>query len=288
MSLTLDASASGAYANAKYLANACDIAYLPESEGVQAFKSRLGLDAKLISVNNTQVYFGQNDEALVLAFRGSEAPNTVDGIKDWLLTNANNFLILPEGSIGTDFAAAGVGARFHKGFLLALSDIWDPMFSAVDEAVKSKERPLWVTGHSLGGSLALLAAWRLQQNFLTVHEVYTFGGPMVGNQAASDAFEKEFGNKIHRYVDVLDVVPLLPTVSLTANDYQHCRTEYALASLSDAGSDEPASDMLSELAKRTTDGLLNLTLIDDIWKVLGDRIDHHMLPNYQKRIDEKC
>jgi len=57
---------------------------------------------------------------LVVAFRGSQAPNTLDGLKDWLLTNANDYLILPEGQIGTDFAAAGVGAQFHRGFMEAL------------------------------------------------------------------------------------------------------------------------------------------------------------------------
>ena len=82
------------------------------------------MDARLISVDNTQVYIAENDESIVVAFRGSEAPTTLDGLKDWLLTNANNYLILPEGRAGTDFAAAGVGARFHKGFLEALEMIW--------------------------------------------------------------------------------------------------------------------------------------------------------------------
>ena len=74
------------------------------------FREHLGLDARLISVDNTQVYLAENDKAMVVAFRGSQAPTTLDGLKDWLLTNANNYLILPEGQIGTDFAAAGVGA----------------------------------------------------------------------------------------------------------------------------------------------------------------------------------
>ena len=154
MSMSLDPSATGNARNALYLARACELAYLPEASGVERFRSELGLESRLISVDNTQVYVAENDQAIVVAFRGSEAPNTLDGLKDWLLTNANNYLILPEGQSGTEFAAAGVGARFHRGFLDALAMIWDPLFAAVDKALKSKERPLWVTGHSLGGALA--------------------------------------------------------------------------------------------------------------------------------------
>ena len=102
---------------------------LCRARGPTRFRSELGLEAKLISVDNTQVYVAENDQAIVVAFRGSEAPTTLDGLKDWLLTNANNYLILPEGRSGTDFAAAGVGARFHRGFLDALAMIWEPLFT---------------------------------------------------------------------------------------------------------------------------------------------------------------
>lgn len=119
--------------------------------------------------------------------------------------------------------------RFHRGFLDALAMVWEPLFSAVDQAQKAKERPLWITGHSLGGAIALLAAWRFRRNFLAVQEIVTFGGPMIGNDTAARAFEQEFAGKIYRYVDLEDVVPHLPSVSLLANAYQHCLAEVALA-----------------------------------------------------------
>ena len=99
----------------------------------------------------------------------------------------------------------------------------------MDQAQKAKERPLWITGHSLGGAVALLAAWRLQRNFMAVQEVVTFGAPMIGNDAASHAFGREFAGKIFRYVDLEDLVPHLPTVSLIANAYSHCKSEVALS-----------------------------------------------------------
>jgi pimeloyl-ACP methyl ester carboxylesterase len=283
MSTTLDQSQPAGPANARFLAIACELAYLPEPAAQEGFRSRIGLEAKLIAVDNTQVYVAESDDAIVVAFRGSEAPTTLDGLKDWLLTNADNFLILPEGRIGTDFAAAGVGARFHKGFMSALAEVWDPLFAAVDAAVKAKDRPLWITGHSLGGSLALLAAWRLQQNFITVFQVTTFGAPMVGNQAAAEAFQKEFPGKIARYVDGLDLVPLLPTVSLIANTYTHCLAEEML----EAASGDPAHAVVKNFAGRAVDGVLSLTLMDEIWGQLQQRIAHHMIPNYQAKIDER-
>lgn len=274
--------------DARYMARACDIAYCDEAEARALFRSELGLDALLISVDNTQVYVGRNDKSVVVAFRGSQSPDSLDGFKDWLLTNASNFLILPEGRIGTDFASAGVGARFHRGFMEALAEIWEPLYAAVEAAQSEKERPLWITGHSLGGGLALLAAWRFQRQFLAVHQVYTFGAPMVGNAAAAEAYREEFPGKIHRYVDRLDLVPLLPTVSLVANEYGHCLQEFSLGEGAPAADAGPASDMLKGMVGSTVDGLLHATLIDEIWGHLHRRIASHMMTNYQSRIDEKC
>lgn len=289
MTLQLIDDAGGDDRNAAYLLVACEIAYLPAEAGAGLFRERLGLEATLISVSNTQAYVGQNETSIVVAFRGSEAPNTLDGFKDWLVTNANNFLILPEGRIGTDFAAAGVGARFHKGFLEALADVWEPLFAAVDTLYREKERHVWVTGHSLGGALTLLAAWRLQQQFIPVHQIFTYGGPMVGNDAAAAAFLREFPDKIHRFVDDLDLVPLLPTVSLVTNNFMHCLTEYRLgdAEASATAAAEPAGSVLKSLAQRTADGLMDAALVDDLWRGLQARIAHHMVSNYQARIDAR-
>jgi hypothetical protein len=290
MALDLIDDAAGDPRNARFLAIACDFAYLDEPAAAVKFREALGLEARLISVDNTQVYVAQGDKAIVVAFRGSQAPDSLDGLKDWLLTNANDLLILPQGRIGTDFVAAGVGARFHRGFLEALAEIWDPLFAAVDEAMKVKERPLWITGHSLGGALALLAAWRLQRSFIPVHQVYTYGAPMIGNAVAAEAFHTEFANKIFRYVDEQDLIPLLPAFSLVANAYHHCLNEVALGAAAKAAEAAGGSALgiFKSLGAKVTDGVLNATLIDDIWNQTQRRIDRHMIANYHARIDEKC
>jgi hypothetical protein len=283
MPMQLLPDAPGDYRNARYFITASDIAYLPEEQGSPLFKEKLGLDAHLISVGNTQVYVGKDDANVVVAFRGSESPITSDGFKDWFLTNANNFLILPEGRMGTDFAAAGVGARFHRGFLTALADVWDPMFKAVNEAMDEKDRLLWVTGHSLGGALALMATWRFSRQMLEVHQVYTFGGPMIGNEAAAKAYEKVFPNKIFRYIDECDIVPRLPTISLLANDYFHCVSEVLLAAAAGAAT---AAAALTEAASGDT--ALSSGTIDRIWGKLTSGIDAHLTKSYLARIEGKC
>jgi len=283
MPMELYEDAMGDPRNARALAVASDLAYCPQAEGGPAYKEQLGLEATLFSVGNTQAYVGQNDNHIVVAFRGTESPTTIDGLKDWLLTNAANLLIVPEGRMGTHFAAAGVGARFHQGFVTAITDIWDPVFQAVDAERKKNDRPLWLTGHSLGGALAKLAAWLFNRNFVPVHQIYTYGGPMIGNDEAAQAFNKAFGNKLFRYVDTIDPIPKLPTVSLASNDYTHCDKEVGLG---EAQGTTTALEFLKGLAGGVAGGVLHATLINDIWKGVMGRLDAHSMTNYRSRIDK--
>lgn len=274
--LQLIEDAVGHPQNANFMCLACQLAYLPAAEGVPRFRDELGLQAQLISVGNTQVYVCENDEHLVVAFRGTESPTSIDGLKDWLLTDAMNLLVVPEGRLGHDLAAAGVGARFHKGFVDAIADIWDPLAAAVEQRFKKLDRPLWVTGHSLGGALALLGAWLLKRRFIAVHQIYTFGAPMIGNQRACDAFDREFSGQISRYVNGRDPVPKLPGLSLIANEFAHVQTERVV------GADPVTSlaEFLGDIGQRAVGGLLTGGLLDEAWKYVTQQISAHFLDSY--------
>jgi hypothetical protein len=262
------------------LVAACQIAYQPQERGAESFKNELGLNAKLISVDNTQAYVATDDANIVVVFRGSEGPNSIDGLKDWLLTNAVNFLILPTGKLADEFVAAGVGARFHQGFVGAITEIWDPLFAEVEKEFKAADRPVWVTGHSLGGALALLCGWLLKRKFIPIHRITTFGAPMVGNAIVAEAFKREFPNRIARYVNAPDPVPLLPMMSLVANDYCHCEM---LVPLGDAAAPGSAIDFGKEMALKAAGAALTGNIADEFWGALKGRIAAHLLDDYRKQ-----
>lgn len=268
----------GDLASATYLCEASALAYLGGEAGTKAFREQLGLEARLFSVDNTQAWLGTNDEHVVVAFRGTESPTSIDGLKDILLTDAMNLLVVPEGRLGHDLAAAGVGARFHKGFVDAIAEIWPSLSAAIEAEVKKSDRPLWLTGHSLGGALALLAAWLLKRRFIPVEEVCTFGAPMIGNRLACDAFNREFAGKIHRYVNGRDPVPKLPSMSLVANEFVHVDRERLLGPHPMTG----LVDVLGGVASKAAGGLLAGTLLDEAWKGINAEVATHFLDCYRE------
>ena len=110
---------------------------------------------------------------------------------------------------------------------------------------------------------------------------------MIGNDAAAKAFEQEFSGKIYRFVDLEDVVPHLPSVSLIANAYTHCQNEIGLgaAELATAAN---GLDALKQVASATSDGTIDDNTADQVWQVVKSRIASHMIGTYQSRVEAKC
>jgi hypothetical protein len=71
-------------------------------------------------------------------------------------------------------------------------------------------RPLILTGHSLGGALAVLAGYFLAEQNYPVHSIYTYGQPRAGDAAFAADFEVLCGGKTYRVVNQNDLVPRLP------------------------------------------------------------------------------
>ncbi|MET9295823.1 hypothetical protein [Streptomyces sp. NPDC003077] len=66
---------------------------------------------------------------------------------------------------------------------------------------------LILTGHSQGGVLATLSAYRLAQRGIPVRAVYTFGSPRPGDDTFRDRYDQEVEH--YRFESVADIVPLL-------------------------------------------------------------------------------
>ncbi len=149
--------------------------------------TQIGWDlVETISVNATQAYVARNEEFAVLAFRGTEA----DRMKD----------------IRADAKAAQTmcptGERVHSGFKEQYDDVEEQLEGVLDQV---KGKPLFITGHSLGGAVATIAARRLRAE-RKIAACYTYGSPRVG----TEGWVGQIKTPIYRIVNSADPVPMLP------------------------------------------------------------------------------
>jgi triacylglycerol lipase len=127
----------------------------------------------------------------------------------------------------TDFNAMPSATDLHTGFQKAVETVWPAIQAAIAERPAPAE-PLFFTGHSLGGALAILSAARavLEPKVQKV-VVYTFGSPRTGGKTFFDNYP--LGDSTFRLVDGTDIVPTVPPQLL--GDYHHvgkaiqCKTD---------------------------------------------------------------
>lgn len=140
---------------------------------------------KTFNNGGTQAFIAErdSDKMAVLAFRGTET------VPDDIKTDLNARFYTRDG--------VKVHDGFHQAFLQVESD--------VRKAVQSlPNHKLYITGHSLGGALALIATRAL--NMDNIAACYTFGSPRVG----SLEFDSAIKVPIYRVVNAADAVPRVP------------------------------------------------------------------------------
>ena len=129
-----------------------------------------------------------NTRYITLAFRGTEATS----IKD----------------IKSDFKAQTIscetGGKIHTGFKEAFDTVALDIQTKLNEDT-FKETPLFITGHSLGGALANIAAKKLSHEG-GIAACYTFGSPRVGD----DEWIPDIKTPVYRLVNAADCVTMLP------------------------------------------------------------------------------
>lgn len=174
----------------------CSLAY---SEPAVIERRLGGLDLREMAFStalSTQAFVARDDTAQYLVFRGS------DVIADWLA----NARFLP--------TSRELGVHIHTGFIDALDEVWDELTAAL----RTSSLPVVVTGHSLGGALAALAALRLATSGTTVTAVFTYGQPRTGHADFRARYDSVLQSVTFRFINHIDLVTRVP---LLLQSYRH-------------------------------------------------------------------
>lgn len=117
-------------------------------------------------------------------------------------------------------------AHVHTGFLYAFRSVGGRVLDVLRE--QFEKCPLYdvaVSGHSLGGAIACIAALSIRNTFPdTALRLFTFGQPRTGDHSFAELVETVIGiDNIFRGVHSFDGVP---TMIPTRLGYRHHATEY--------------------------------------------------------------
>jgi len=187
--------------NARVLVYASDLAY-KDAASIKAAAAAWGMKSTIVasSASVLQAIVLGDDEKVILAFRGTRP----DQMKDWM-TDFN----IGQSSFTEYFTAPDVG-MVHEGFAHLLSGSWKQIVGAT-LALQDKGQTLWITGHSLGGALALMAAAAFTfAERLPVNGLYDFVQPRVGDLDFCTQCDSHFGEVMFRFVNNEDIVTRVP------------------------------------------------------------------------------
>jgi predicted lipase len=173
------------------------------------------------------------EDIAFISFRGSEKKLN-DWLTDFNLNKVNSPYILPEDNhnildtVQEDILSKA--PKIHRGFFEAFESL-RPLSGDAHEYFQevvgkiSVQNHIWLTGHSLGGALALVATHYLLHEKIPVSGVYTFGTPRVGNRSYREYMNRKLTYKCWRFAnnhDLVADVPLprfLPHVNILAGGF---------------------------------------------------------------------
>ncbi|CAM3745083.1 lipase family protein [Vibrio aquimaris] len=167
------------------------LAYDHEQELKELNQSLAYLNAELIDTfdkQGTQAILVETEQYYALAFRGTEATSVRDIKSD----------------VNAKLTSCETQGLVHSGFKHAYEQVASDITLALS-SLKDENKPLLVTGHSLGGAIATIAAKRLMfKNGIAA--CYTFGAPRVGDHE----WASHMKTPIYRIVNAADSVPMFP------------------------------------------------------------------------------
>jgi triacylglycerol lipase len=127
-----------------------------------------------------------------------------------------------------------MGGNTEVGFTEVYGSIHEDIIEAVEDVIGGGGiTQVFVTGHSLGGALAALAAPELADRLMVKPAVYTFAAPRAGNRTFSQRYNALI-NPSWRVVNRHDLVPTLPPRTVIALDlktyhYVHVAAEQRIS-----------------------------------------------------------
>jgi len=162
------------------------------------------------------------------------------------------------------------GIDLHQGFALSARDI----YSQIKRKIKA-DYTINITGHSLGGAVAVILAMYLDKDDYTLGNIITFGQPKVTNISGSKQFQDL---PLYRVVTAKDMVPLVPPSDpmdlMNLSIFWHMGTEILLLE----------GKKYSELTGMKS-MMRALEFVDDIPST--DNISNHFMNFYLQRLKEK-
>lgn len=177
-----------AYVNFNELANGGFVKELHALLGSKPPDLRL---IKTFSTEGTQAILVGGEQFYALVFRGTEKTSFQD-----IKTDLKAKLSQCKG-----------GGKIHTGFQEAYNLVAQEI---QEELGKLSPKPLFLSGHSLGGALATVAAKNLSYSG-KIATCYTFGAPRVGDED----WVHEVKTQIYRVVNAIDVVTMIPGSSVS-------------------------------------------------------------------------
>lgn len=169
------------------LAKFSEIAYSSPVDASQEFQG-LGFDTCMPVIDGSMAgYVVSADDVMVIVFRGTDLKE----MSDWFTNFRRRATTTPHGAAHSGFVGAYQGLR-----------------SQIREIVASKNpKHLWVTGHSLGGALALLCAYDIaDEGELPFDGVMTFGQPLMVRKDLADHLNHVLAGRYARFVNHDDIV----------------------------------------------------------------------------------
>lgn len=268
--------------NAWFFSELCALIYDNED-----FNRKILCEKLHIANSDIQWFHHQGNEAMlinyqhaqIVVFQGTHFPRLSFINFSSVIRTAENILLddlvieHSEQTVANGRQSAQV--NLHKGFVKALGNekdensLWGQIVKHLDN-----NKPLWLTGHSLGGAMANIAAMQMPQN---VAGLYTYGAPCVGDEKAKQWQQTQLKDKFYRYVNGTDIVCNIMTTTKFRRHFDYYNHAGELKTINVQGDLGPFN-FIERLMDKT-----DLSFIDHspVYYMIGCYTNSHIKPNTQ-------